>query len=48
DPGTNVVEVHVSRLRAELDRNAPPMLLTERGRGYRLIVPDVAAAALAS
>jgi two-component system OmpR family response regulator len=37
DPGTNVVEVHVSRLRAKLDRGAPaPMLVTERGRGYRL------------
>lgn len=38
DPGTNVVAVHVSRLRAELDRDAAfPMLLTERGRGYRLV-----------
>jgi len=38
DPGTNVVEVHVSRLRAKLDRGfMPSMLLTERGRGYRLV-----------
>lgn len=37
DPGTNVIEVHVSRLRAALDRGAPPMLRTERGRGYRLV-----------
>jgi two-component system OmpR family response regulator len=37
DPGTNVVEVHVSRLRAKLDRgHAAPMLATEKGRGYRL------------
>lgn len=37
DPGTNVVEVHVSRLRAKLDRGfAVPMLLTDKGRGYRL------------
>ena len=37
DPGTNVVEVHISRLRAKLDHGFPaPMLLTERGRGYRL------------
>ncbi len=37
DPGTNVVEVHVSRLRAKLDRGfAAPMLTTERGGGYRL------------
>ena len=37
DPGTNVIEVHMSRLRAQLDRDAAPMLLTERGRGYRLV-----------
>lgn len=37
DPGTNVVAVHVSRLRAKLDRGyATPMLLTEAGYGYRL------------
>jgi two-component system OmpR family response regulator len=40
-PGTNVMEVHVSRLRAKLDRGfAQPMLLTEKGVGYRLVVPD--------
>ncbi|OJY50886.1 MAG: hypothetical protein BGP17_21100 [Sphingomonas sp. 67-41] len=39
DPGTNVVEVHVSRLRAKLDRGfAMPMLRTDKGRGYRLCV----------
>ena len=37
DPGTNVVQVHISRLRAKLDRGQPaPMLLSERGKGYRL------------
>lgn len=37
DPGTNVVEVHVSRLRAKLDRGfAVPMLRTDKGHGYRL------------
>ena len=37
DPGTNVIEVHVSRLRAKLDRGfGPPIVLTERGCGYRL------------
>ena len=37
DPGTNVIEVHISRLRAKLDRDFPrPLLLTEKGRGYRL------------
>jgi two-component system, OmpR family, response regulator len=38
DPGTNVVEVHVSRLRARLDRGfATPLLVTDKGRGYRLV-----------
>jgi len=38
DPGTNVVAVHVSRLRAKLDRGfAAPMLRTEPGAGYRLV-----------
>lgn len=37
DPGTNVIEVHISRVRATLDRDAPAMLRTERGRGYRLV-----------
>ncbi len=40
DPGTNVVEVHVSRLRAKLDRGFPqPMLHTVRGQGYCLMAP---------
>lgn len=40
DPGTNVVAVHISRLRAKLDRGFdPPMLVTEKGRGYRLVAP---------
>lgn len=44
DPGTNVVAVHVSRLRAKLDRRfAQPMLLTERGAGYRLVSAGAAA-----
>ena len=39
DPGTNVIEVHVSRLRARLDRGFPrPLIVTEKGRGYRLAV----------
>ena len=41
DPGTNVLAVHVSRLRAELERDGrTPMLLTDRGRGYRLVPDD--------
>lgn len=42
DPGTNVVEVHVSRLRARLDRGfAVPMLVTDKGCGYRLLPDNV-------
>ena len=38
-PGTNVVAVHVSRLRAKLDRGfSAPLLHTEKGVGYRLAV----------
>ncbi|MGH8126971.1 MAG: response regulator transcription factor [Gammaproteobacteria bacterium] len=38
DPGTNVIGVHVSRLRAKLDEyGGADMLVTERGVGYRLI-----------
>jgi hypothetical protein len=37
DPGTNRVEVHMSRLRAKVDRGfAWPMLHTVKGRGYAL------------
>lgn len=43
DPGTNRIEVHVSRLRAKLDRGTRPMLHTEKGCGYRLDLPDAPA-----
>lgn len=37
DPGTNVIDVHVSRLRKKLDEGgARPLLHTVRGAGYRL------------
>ncbi|WP_294076188.1 response regulator transcription factor [Sphingomonas sp.] len=37
DPGTNVVDVHLSRLRKKVDEGAPyPLLHTVRGVGYRL------------
>jgi len=37
DPGTNVVDVHVSRLRAKIDGpHDAPMIRTIRGSGYRL------------
>jgi two-component system, OmpR family, response regulator len=44
DPGTNVVQVHVSRLRARLDRGeVAAMLHTDKGRGYRLTLPTLTA-----
>jgi two-component system OmpR family response regulator len=36
DPTTNVVDVHVSRLRRKLDAAGPPMIRTLRGAGYML------------
>jgi two-component system OmpR family response regulator len=37
DPGTNVIDVHISRLRAKIDKGFDrPLLHTVRGAGYRL------------
>ncbi len=37
DPGTNVIDVHVSRLRKKIDGTGePPLIHTIRGAGYRL------------
>jgi two-component system OmpR family response regulator len=37
DPQTNVIDVHISRLRAKIDRDFDkPLLHTVRGAGYRL------------
>jgi len=37
DPQTNVVDVHISRLRAKIDKNFElPLLRTIRGRGYMI------------
>jgi two-component system, OmpR family, response regulator len=37
DPQTNVIDVHISRLRAKIDRDfETPLLHTVRGSGYRL------------
>ena len=39
DPGTNVIDVHVSRLRRKIDDGETvPLLHTVRGAGYRLAV----------
>jgi two-component system OmpR family response regulator len=37
DPGTNVIDVHISRLRRKVDAEGdPPLIHTVRGAGYRL------------
>ena len=41
DPRTNIVETHISRLRAKLDRgHARELIHTLRGAGYCLREPD--------
>jgi two-component system, OmpR family, response regulator len=41
DPQTNVIDVHVSRLRQKIDRGfARPLLQTVRGAGYCLRAPE--------
>ena len=41
DPQTNVIDVHISRLRQKIDRgHAKPLLHTVRGAGYRLGVRE--------
>ncbi|HVO01614.1 MAG TPA: response regulator transcription factor [Candidatus Cybelea sp.] len=40
DPQTTVVETHMSRLRAKIDRNFDPALIqTVRGHGYSIVAP---------
>ncbi|MBC7504997.1 MAG: response regulator transcription factor, partial [Sandarakinorhabdus sp.] len=40
DPGTNIVESHVSRLRGKIDRgHAVPLIHTVRGEGYAIRAP---------
>lgn len=43
DPGTNVIAVHISRLRAKLNGSAVTVI-TERGKGYRLAIAERPAA----
>jgi two-component system OmpR family response regulator len=42
DPQTNVIDVHISRLRQKIDRGFDaPLLSTVRGAGYLLQDPDL-------
>lgn len=39
DPQTNVIDVHISRLRSKIDKGFdPPLLHTMRGAGYKIMV----------
>jgi DNA-binding response OmpR family regulator len=38
DPGTNVLDVHIGRVRRKLDRHGPPLIQTVRGKGYKLLM----------
>jgi two-component system OmpR family response regulator len=41
DPQTNVIDVHISRLRSKIDKGFDqPLLHTIRGAGYTLRAPD--------
>ena len=41
DPQTNVIDVHMSRLRSKIDKpSAPPLIRTVRGTGYCMHEPD--------
>ena len=37
DPGTNLLDVHIGRLRKKVDRLGRPLIQTERGVGYRAV-----------
>jgi two-component system OmpR family response regulator len=37
DPGTNLVDVHISKLRQRIDSDGPSRIETVRGVGYRLV-----------
>lgn len=38
DPQTNVIDVHVSRLRSKIEvASSEPLIVTERGLGYRMV-----------
>ncbi|TGA64542.1 winged helix-turn-helix domain-containing protein [Dichelobacter nodosus] len=41
DPQTNVIDVHISRLRSKIDKDFnPPLIHTERGAGYSMYDPS--------
>ncbi len=44
DPMTNIVDAHIRALRAKIDRDfSPPLITTVRGAGYMIQDPETAA-----
>jgi DNA-binding response OmpR family regulator len=43
DPGTNLLDVHLGRLRRKLDRHGKSVIATVRGEGYRLALENLGA-----
>lgn len=41
DPGTNLLDVHLGRLRKKLDRTGRPAIQTVRGEGYRIATENL-------
>jgi DNA-binding response OmpR family regulator len=39
EPATNLVDVHIGRLRRKIDAHGPSLIHTVRGEGYRLALP---------
>jgi two-component system OmpR family response regulator len=37
DPGTNIIEVHIARLRKKIEGQRSPIIQTVRGAGYVLV-----------
>ncbi|MBK7874612.1 MAG: response regulator transcription factor [Planctomycetes bacterium] len=43
DPETNVVDVHVARVRKKIDKHGRPLIQTVRGEGYMVTMPGATA-----
>jgi len=41
DPFSNLIDVHINRLRRKVDHGFPPLIHTQRGAGYMLAALDV-------
>jgi DNA-binding response OmpR family regulator len=41
DPGTNLLDVHLGRLRKKIDRHGRPAIQNVRGEGYRIVMENL-------